>query len=78
MNTKTKAILAGTLLTALFAGQTAIASQATEEGFFSTEITKSETTVMNINIIKVSDPALSEKPVYKDTNDDFFPQGASN
>ena len=34
MNTKTKAILASTLLTALFVGQSAIAGQDNDEGVF--------------------------------------------
>ena len=46
MNTKTKAILASTLLTALFAGQTAIAGQDNDQGVFAadTAITESVTT----------------------------------
>ena len=34
MNTKTKAIIASTLLTALFAGQSAIAGQDNDDGVF--------------------------------------------
>ena len=46
MNTKTKAILVSTLLTALFAGQTAIAGQDNDQGVFAadTAITESVTT----------------------------------
>ena len=46
MKTQTKAILASTLLTVLFAGQTAIAGQDNDQGFFATEtaITESVTT----------------------------------
>ena len=46
MKTQTKAILASTLLTALFAGQTAIAGQDNDQGVFATDtaITESVTT----------------------------------
>ena len=46
MKTQTKAILASTLLTALFAGQTAIAGQDKDQGVFATDtaITESVTT----------------------------------
>ncbi|GAA0408231.1 hypothetical protein GCM10009133_15990 [Cocleimonas flava] len=37
MNIKTKAIIASTLLTALFAGQSAIAGQASDLGVFATQ-----------------------------------------
>ena len=37
MNTKTKAILASTLLTALFAGQSAIAGQDNDQGVFASD-----------------------------------------
>ena len=42
MNTKTKAILASTLLTALFAGQTAIAGQDNDDGVFATDTATTE------------------------------------
>ncbi len=46
MKTQTKAILASTLLTALFAGQSAIAGQDNDQGVFATDtaITESVTT----------------------------------
>jgi len=46
MKTQTKAILASTLLTVLFAGQTAIAGQDNDQGIFATDtaITESVTT----------------------------------
>ena len=43
MNTKTKAILASTLLTALFAGQSAIAGQDTDGGVFAQLTANTET-----------------------------------
>ena len=43
MNTKTKAIIAGTLLTALFAGQSAIAGQDNDQGVYAELSAKSET-----------------------------------
>ena len=42
MNTKTKAILASTLLTALFAGQSAIAGQDNDQGVFATNTVVTE------------------------------------
>jgi len=42
MNTKTKAILASTLLTALFAGQSAIAGQDNDQGVFATNTAVTE------------------------------------
>ena len=46
MKTQTKVILASTLLTALFAGQSAIAGQDNDQGVFATDtaITESVTT----------------------------------
>ena len=46
MKTQTKAFLASTLLTALFAGQSAIAGQDNDQGVFATDtaITESVTT----------------------------------
>jgi len=39
----TKAIIAGTLLTALFAGQSAFAGQDNDQGVFATDTAKTET-----------------------------------
>ena len=46
MNTKTKAILASTLLTALFAGQSAIAGQDIDHGVFAAASATSESTMV--------------------------------
>ena len=43
MNIKTKAIIASTLLTALFAGQSAIAGQDTDQGVYAELSAKSQT-----------------------------------
>ncbi len=50
MNTKTKAILASTLLTALFAGQSAIAGQDIDNGVFAADTA----TTKSVMIQKVS------------------------
>ena len=46
MNTKAKAILASTLLTALFAGQSAIAGQDNDHGVFAAASATSESTMV--------------------------------
>ena len=46
MNTKTKAILASTLLTALFAGQSAMAGQDKDNGIFATNSSHNSASVM--------------------------------
>ena len=49
MNTKAKIILASTLLTALFAGQSAIAGQDTDEGVYATTDTATTETTLKVN-----------------------------
>ncbi len=52
MNNKTKAILASTLLTALFAGQSAIAGQDNDEGVFAELTANSESeTIKKVNYL---------------------------
>ena len=46
MNTKTKAILASTLLTALFAGQSAMAGQDKDNGIFAANSSHNSASVM--------------------------------
>ena len=46
MNTKTKAILASTLLTALFAGQSAIAGQDNDQGVYSVNTATTESVMI--------------------------------
>jgi len=52
MNTKTKAIIASTLLTALFAGQSAIAGQDNDEGVFAQLTANTESvTIYKVNYL---------------------------
>ncbi len=74
MKTNTKLILASTLFIALFAGQTAIATEATEENYF-TKANVTENTEMPKDIVRYSLPAPEEAHENEDSYTNFFPEG---
>ena len=67
MNTKTKAIVASTFLTALFAGQSAIAGQNVDGGYFNAEATTMATEKVNY-----SAPSTT---ISAELDAELFPQG---
>ena len=68
MNTKAKTILASTLLTALFAGQSAIAGQDIDGGYFAAEATTEVTQKVNYS-------APYESSISAELDAELFPQG---
>ena len=75
MKTNTKIILASSLLVALFAGQSAIASQATEVNYFA-KVTASEKTEAPKDIVRYSITAPEEAHEKVDSYN-IFPEGQS-
>ncbi len=76
MKTKSTLILASTLLTALFAAQSAVASEATDENFFlATDTSSYVKTDVNRNFIKVSMPASEGSQLSTKSDNNFFPEG---
>ncbi len=75
MKTNTKLIIASTLFIALFAGQTAIASEATEENYFTTATVSNEQTEIRRDIVRYSLPAPEEAHENEDSYTNFFPEG---
>ncbi len=67
----TKAIIASTLLTALFAGQSAIAGQDKDTGVYAELSAKNHTVVME----KVNYSATSESTISAELDAELFPQG---
>ena len=71
MNTKAKAIVASSLLTALFAGQSAIAGQDNDNGVYAELSAKNQTVMME----KVNYSASSESSLSAELDAELFPQG---
>ncbi len=67
----TKAIIASTLLTAVFAGQSAIAGQNNDNGVFAELSGKSQTVMMD----KVNYSTSSESTISAELDAELFPQG---
>ena len=61
MNTKTKAILASTLLTALFVGQSAMAGQDKDNGIFAANSSHNSASVM-MGKVSYSSAQVSDEP----------------
>ena len=71
----TKAIIASTFLTTLFAGQSAIAGQNIDGGYFEAESASNHSTMMEKSMQKVNYSTASESSISAELDAELFPQG---